>query len=390
MPVDHRANIKATLYAASTLAFASVGDAFLYPYLPLNFAHAGVPAVWVGILLSINRFVRIVSNSLLVHALATFGLRAIVITAACGAIASTFGYALATGVVGWLTLRIIWGLSFSALRIGAVGYALQQERVGFSLGLSKSLQESGPMLTLFIAPLLLENVESRSIFYVLALISLPALFFATKLPSTPDKPMRPPEKRVVNFPSLLNTITFSSAFLIDGVLVVVLGVLLQRYGSDLSIAAATTLAALYLGYRRICLVVLSPIGGWVADRVGISRIYTWSITAVLLGLLSILFGYIAPGALIVFGFYSVNAAVAPGAVSDKGCHPLAAIAENATWRDLGAATGTLTGGFLIFSEYFNMILATVIVIMAFLIAIQFQTMRKASAKSSVSKVVSVK
>src|SRR5688572_6600908 len=122
--------IKASAFAALALAFASFGDAFLYPFLPVNFGSIGVPVLWVGVLLSINRFVRIISNTLLVHAFAKYGLRTIMICAVAMAITSTFGYGIASSVIAWLIFRVIWGLAFSAMRIGTLGYALQQERKG--------------------------------------------------------------------------------------------------------------------------------------------------------------------------------------------------------------------------------------------------------------------
>src|SRR5687768_4922424 len=156
--------LKASAFAALALAFASFGDAFLYPFLPVNFDSVGVPVLWVGLLLSINRFVRIISNTLLVHAFAKYGLRSIMILAVTMAITSTLGYGIATSLLAWIALRAMWGLAFSAMRIGTLGYALQHERKGFALGISRSLQESGPMFSLFMAPVLLSYFEPKTIF----------------------------------------------------------------------------------------------------------------------------------------------------------------------------------------------------------------------------------
>src|SRR5690242_19868463 len=93
--------LRASAFAALALAFASFGDAFLYPFLPVNFESAGVPVMGVGLLLSINRFVRIVANTVIVHAFARYGLRSIMIVAVTMAIMSTLGYGIATGLVAW-------------------------------------------------------------------------------------------------------------------------------------------------------------------------------------------------------------------------------------------------------------------------------------------------
>ncbi|HKZ38926.1 MAG TPA: hypothetical protein VJ184_14790, partial [Chryseolinea sp.] len=73
--------LKIPAYASLALAFASFGDAFLYAFLPVNNAAVGVPLVWVGILLSINRFVRIFSNGIMVYLFSIYSLRIIMIGA---------------------------------------------------------------------------------------------------------------------------------------------------------------------------------------------------------------------------------------------------------------------------------------------------------------------
>jgi len=312
--------LKASAFAALALAFASFGDAFLYPFLPVNFESVGVHVIWVGLLLSINRLVRIISNTMLVHAFAKYGLRSIMILAATLAVISTLGYGFATSLVAWLLLRVLWGLSFSAMRIGTLGYALHHPRQGFALGLSRSIQEAGPMLSLLMAPILLSHFESRIIFYLLALLSLPALYFAIKLPIENDKTRASANKWILHWPSTLNTLTFFSAIVIDGIIVVVLGVLFLQYRDDISLLTATTLAAFYLGYRRICLVILSPAGGWTADKIGLDRVFNLSMLFVVMGLVIIVCGWIGTGAVIVFMFYSMNAAITPGSATKSHSH----------------------------------------------------------------------
>ena len=373
---EKETGLKASAFAALALAFASLGDAFLYPFLPINFQAAGIPVVWVGLILSINRFVRIVSNSFMVHAFSKHGLRSIMLIAVLLAISSTFGYGLATGILAWLMLRIMWGLAFSAMRIGALGYALQHERRGLVFGISKSLQELGPMLSLFMAPFLIKYLDTSSIFYFLSILSLPALYFAWKLPVKDDKTQIVERRRLLHWPSTLNSITFVSAIVIDGIIVVVLGILFLRYRDQITLVTATTLAAFYLGYRRICLVVLSAAGGLIADKIGMERIFNISLAFVIVGLLAIISGWTGTGAVVVFTFYSINSAITPGSAS-RSSHSLAAISENATWRDIGAAMGTLLGGLLISSQYLSAVLIITVLIMVSLLMAHLGATRKA-------------
>jgi MFS transporter, DHA1 family, multidrug resistance protein len=369
--------LKAPAFAALALAFASFGDAFLYPYLPVNNLSVGIPVAWVGVLLSINRFVRIISNGLMVDLFTKFGLRTVMILAAALAITSTIGYAFSSTVVAWLLFRICWGLSFSAMRIGTLGYALQHSKHGVALGVSRGLQEAGPMAALFIAPFLLSAFDARTIFILLSTISLPALYFAFNLPRVHDRTPTTSSKLFFKLPSSANAITFVSAILIDGIVIVVLGILFLRYKEGITPLLATTMAAFYLGYRRICLVVLSPAGGWIADRIGLPKVFNVSIALVLIGLTLLTFGWISVGAIVVFTFYSIHAAITPGSVSKGQPHSLAAVAENATWRDMGAAIGTLLGGFLLTSNYLGNILLLLIFLLFVLLLVHLGTARKA-------------
>lgn len=338
------------VYAALALAFASFGDAFLYPYLPLHGERLGMSVAWIGILLSINRFARIFTNALIARACATYGFRVITILAVVVAIASTAGYGLVSGIVGWIIFRISWGLSYSVLRISAISYSMDHERQGFSLGLSKSVQEAGPMLTLIVAPPLLFQLDTTIIFLMLSLASLPGLYFAIRLPQKFSTVTPFSFKKFAKIPSTFNLLTFFSAVLIEGIVVVTLGVLFLKYHEDISVLTASILAAGYLGYRRVCLITFSPFGGWVADKYGLERVFIISFLMVFAGLLLLMAGWIEAGATIVFAFYSILSALTPGAASTKGINMLEAVSENATWRDIGAALGTLTGGLLLESD----------------------------------------
>lgn len=232
------------------------------------------------------------------------------------------------------------------------------------------------MLSLFMAPILITYLDSRTIFYFLSVLSLPALYFTWKLPVKDDKTQMVESRRLLNWPSTLNSITLVSAIVIDGIIVVVLGMLFLRNRGQIDLVTATALAASYLGYRRICLVALSTVGGVISDKVGMERMFNISLALVILGLLVIISGWIGTGAVIVFTFYSINSAITPGSAA-RSSHALAAIAENATWRDIGAAIGTLLGGVLISSQYLSTSLTVAVLIMVSLLMAHFGASWKA-------------
>jgi nitrate/nitrite transporter NarK len=263
--------------------------------------------------------------------------------------------------------------------IGTLGYALQHPHQGVALGVSRSLQELGPAISLLIAPFLLRYLEASTIFYVLAAFSIPALYFACQLPNSDYRAttLAFAGSRLLHWPSTLNALTLFSALMIDGIIVVVVGILFLDHRDHISLTAATALAAFYLGYRRVCLVLLSPGGGWISDRVGIERVFNISMILVVIGLAVVLSGWIATGATIIFTFYSMNVVVTPGLVSKKHNRSLPAVAENATWRDIGAAVGALAGGWLISSAFLNIAIITASVILGLFLLFHLGTHRMA-------------
>jgi MFS family permease len=343
--------LRAPAYASLALSFSLLGDTFLYPFLPVNFERVGISIASVGLILSVNRFVRILSNSFIVKLFGIFGLRTLTIAAVVMAVLSTAGYSIASGIYLWLFLRVCWGLAFAVLRISSISYALQHSKQGFALGFTKSIQEAGPTLSLLTAPLLLYYFNTTTIFLLLALLSLPAIYFAIKLPVVHDKIYSPGRSIFLSIPSTFNLITLLSAFLVDGLIVVVLGILIMRYGGEMNLIKAASLAAFYLGYKRICMVVISPVGGMAADKFGIEKIFNICLVGVMGGMILLVTGYIVTGVIIGFSFYSIMSALTPANASRNQTNSLRAVAENATWRDVGAAVGALMGGMLLSSIY---------------------------------------
>jgi DHA1 family multidrug resistance protein-like MFS transporter len=158
------------------------------------------------------------------------------------------------------------------------------------------------------------------------------------------------------FPSTFNSITFAATFLVDGVVVLSLGILFMKYQDDLTPLVATTIAGGYLAYRRICSVILPVGGGWIADNIGIDRAFTISLTFIIGGLLLTIVGWVGAGASIIFTFYSINSVLTPASICKHNSDMLSAVSENATWRDIGAAVGALAGGFLLTSNFQHILL----------------------------------
>ena len=342
--------LKYPFHASLTLSFASFGDAFLYPFLPQYADVMQIPVVWIGVLLSINRFVRIVFNAVVIKLFAGYGIRNMTIIASGMAILSTIGYGLGWGLLSLILFRLIWGMAYAILRMSTVAYAFEHEYIGLSLGLGKAVQETGPLLALWIGPLLLQYFSAADTFLVLALISVPSFLYAISLPDLKYVPAIA-KRSILNFPSLFNSITFGISFLVDGALVIMIGLFLAGNNALLTNLAITSMVAVFLVFRRACFIFLSPVCGIIAGKIGFIRAFSFSFAMIVIGLIFLLVGCVTVGLIIIFAFNSVASTMTPGVAIFNEKDKIKAVAKNATWQDIGAATGALSGGMFLSGSY---------------------------------------
>lgn len=107
-------------FSAATAA-CLIGDSFLYVALPLYFKLVGLTALWqVGVLLAINRLIRIPLNPWISRLYHRLPIKTGILVAICIAAVVTTGYAFANSFILWCLLRLLWGVSWSFLRIGGL------------------------------------------------------------------------------------------------------------------------------------------------------------------------------------------------------------------------------------------------------------------------------
>jgi MFS transporter, DHA1 family, multidrug resistance protein len=363
--------LKYPLYSALALSFAGFGDAFLYPFLPQYAEIMNIPVLWIGILLSINRFIRIVFNPFVIKLFQWYGVRTITIIASVVAIFSTMGYGLEWGLLSLILFRILWGMSFAILRISTLAYAFEHEEIGLSLGIGKAVQDAGPMLAVWLGPMILGETSIADTFFILSLISIPSFIYAVSLPDLRYVPTQN-LNTAFRLPSLFNLLTFASSFIVEGVLIIVIGLFLLRSNVLLDNWTITSIAGGYLAYRRICSMVFAPASGSIADRIGFTKVFNFSLLMIIIGLFLLIVDWIGTGLIIIFTFNSVNSTMAPGGASDNQADKIRAVAINATWRDIGAASGTLIGGLLLQGSFLYEIFTITTFILALMLFIHHQ------------------
>ncbi|BFT71130.1 MFS transporter [Paenibacillus sp. P36] len=114
-----RKNQRPVTIIAIVTAICLLGDSMLYIVLPIYWKEVGLNALWeVGVLLSINRFIRLPMTPLIGLLYKRMSLRTGLVLAILLAAATTIGYSMFKGFIIWLVLRSLWGIAWSFLRMG--------------------------------------------------------------------------------------------------------------------------------------------------------------------------------------------------------------------------------------------------------------------------------
>ena len=335
---------RATLLSAAILSMAGLGDSFLYPTLPLQAGQLGVPVIWIGVLLSINKFVRLGGNYGVALGIGRLGYKRMATISVALAALSTLLYGVNPPVWIWILSRLAWGMAYASLRLCALGYATEAKQYGVHLGISRAIQEIGPMAALFIGPVIAAQLGVQAAFLVFGFATALAFPLTLTLPrgsSTAEPGVIGGFPR----PSWFDGLTFTTA-LADGVLTVTVGLLLLNAG--MSQGGVLAAAALFLALKRLSGTVIAPISGWLSDRWNIRYVYLGSVLGFLIGLSLISLGATVPGVIVVFMSNAVGVAIGPGvAIAAKSVSQLNMLSTFTTWRDIGTACGALVGGYVL-------------------------------------------
>src|SRR5262245_36782330 len=257
---------RASRNAALTLTLALPGDTVLYLLLPLHAAAFGVTLPEAGFLLAANRIVRVFGYHWVAAFYATRGPRAACLLAAAGAVLSTLGYAMCSGVWLLLVARLVWGLAFAAMNIANQALPTSHLRdAAQRMGRARSIVAVGPMAGLLAGGIVAELWGPRPVFLALAVIALAAFMFAVQLPTEPE-PVHQQRPRFAA-PDAFSIWSFCMGFALDGLFVFGLSLLaVAGLGRSGVIAASIAMALRYVSE-----ILLSPSGGRLAHRCGARR-----------------------------------------------------------------------------------------------------------------------
>jgi len=336
-------SFKGALQASTVMAFASFGDAILYPLLPVYGAELGFSAFFIGILLSVNRFVRIISNTHIANLINRIGMRKMLLTTSILATITTFMYGLQLGAIVFLIARILWGLSYSGLKISTLNYASKaKDKSGLAFGLTTAIKSLGGLSVLFFGSKLIALIGVQKGLFIIASISAFGIAFAYSLPDIQSK-SKPVKTKRTFYPSTMNLMVFMLSLTIDGITAVTLFNLIETSATTPEVLV---LVASYLFLKKLFTLLFSIISGFVSTKIKPKKMFSVAVLFCIIGLFFIAFGFTITGIITTFLFNTVVVTFSPLVAIEfqkKDKNSLQAISSVSTWWDLGAALGAFIG-----------------------------------------------
>ncbi len=363
------------LVVSLVVALSLLGDSMLYAVLPVQYELFGLPVGAVGLLLSVNRYVRLVSNTLAGRLYDRAGVRLPFLGAVAVGAGTTAAYGLAPSLPLFIAVRLLWGMSWSLLRLGGQLTVLRYSstgRLGSGMGAYQGISRLGSLAGMLVGGMLADTIGARAALWLFGAASALGLPLAMTV-ALNDVHVRVPAARTGRVP-LRHTwlallcgehhgaarqvavvhVTAMWTALAAGLLGSSLGLLFRmRFGMQVEVLGLgmgiATFTGAVLAARWISDLALGPVFGILIDRLG-TRVVAAGLTAaaaagpVVLATASQLHTILAGVALAYAG--GTGLAV----VLDAGAGRLAlsgerarAMSRYATWWDLGSATGPALG-----------------------------------------------
>ncbi len=327
------------------IAFGMIGDTLLYAVLPLYHEDFGLSLVMVGVLLSLNRWIRLFANSGVAAIGERIGPHTLMVAAAVGSAVSTTLYGLAESSAVQIAARILWGISYASLNLATLAYAVSDRaNAGKRVGTSRAAIGLVQAMSLVGGAWIVLQVGPRSVFLIFGALTLVSLAAALLLPRLPAEPATHHKGFRLPVPHRLEIWGFVMGFSGDGVFLLTLAFLLKD--SVTSVAAVMATASL-LALRWLVEITTGPLGGWIGDRFGARRIAIVNATVLVAGFVLIALGRDVTGALLVVLSRGMFNTLIPVLVIERGQGSvLSSQASYSTWRDFGAAVGPLSAPWL--------------------------------------------
>jgi len=368
------------------VALSLLGDQLLYAVLPVMHEAMGIPVTAIGLILSANRLVRLLTNSLSGYVIDRFGRRWPFIGSLLLGGLTTIAYGALSGLWIFLIARLLWGTAWSFLRLEGLSTALDVAAVdtrGRMMGIFQSISRLGGAIAMLAGGFLTDTIGFRTTFILFGIATCLAALIAyvemasrersgvaqakASTPRPPPEPPRPESAPTSEMSSLgatrqavywrlivISWCAFSTLLVIGGLVSSTLGYMLQqRFGMSTTVGSITigvaSLTGVLLGSRGFLDLAIAPLAGSLSDRWGRQRLVFMALPAgaLLVGLYGLTPSLVAITVITFLVFLcgitlnvSFNAVAGDVAPIDKRSMFLSLFV---TFQDLGAALGPLLG-----------------------------------------------
>jgi predicted MFS family arabinose efflux permease len=340
-----------------------LGDTFLYTVLPVQAATLGVSRPTVGVLLSLNRWVRLLTNPLAARLYERWPAGNVVVLAIVLTAISTAMYALPALLGVFIAGRLLWGFCFSLLRLGSFLSALEDAaaHAGRRIGNLRAVWGIGYFGGAIFAPFAIELWGWTTAILATAALSLALGIGPALIASSWRRHVKVEEGHVPasawepRFLALFAAATIQLA-LFAGILVAAGGFRIDEQfhvGTSIlgALVPATFIAGAFALTQRFAQVAWTPVAGRLGDRsasaaFGISTVLAIVCVAALTLPLDAITFVLIGGLAFVNGLTATIAVELAVSRRSREIDRPRILAALHTWQDGGAAAGALAGGIL--------------------------------------------
>jgi len=361
---------KQTILASSTLTLALVSDAVLYLLLPIYFSDFLLTIVWVGILLSANRFLRILLNPLIVYSYALLGGRRATLLAVFFATVACAMFLFSLGPWVLLIARMLWGFAYGLLRLSCLYCATKDPAVSLkNMGWYAAIQELGPLLVLLAAPLINHYYSVHVIIAISLLLCLLAFIPALFLRQESVQQQSPTRGWLPKF-NYQHFLTFVFCLLFDAVWIVVLAPLIIFGGG--SEQQALAMAAILVVLKRGFNLLLGLVVVKYSQLRNVNRWLNYSVLMMLLSAWLLASSALLSASLLAIVGHGVFMILMPKILSDQNNNLAArkaSLNDFTLWRDFAAALGALLAGVLLAAELVTYFYLSAAILLSLVVAV---------------------
>lgn len=345
------------LFIGIAIAFSLLGDQALYAVLPIYFNEIGLAPIHVGLILSANRWIRLLTNPLAERLTSRYN-SAFLLTASLilGALI-TLIYASFSLFPVLLLARMLWGLCWSFLRQIGIMTSVRSSKdknIAQVMGYYNGLSRIGSVVGLLIGGVMFDLIGFSPTFILLGIVSL----LGVPLGSVSQKRLKPFTKSSSWFKKHSGSKRRVYGLLVrgfvlgcvgSGLIMATLGAILANIvGSSIPIGklliGVATLNGFLLAARWIFEILCAPFLGALTDRMGhrIGSFVFFGIGTMSLFACGIVSNILVLSFLILI-FFVCGTTLTAVLAAEAGKRGSKTIALYASAWDFGAAIGPLLG-----------------------------------------------